>query len=171
MKTQGFIMFYAVIIIGVMLGAAGAIMRSTRTESSVALQGADATTAVLAADAGLECVRYWQLGSTAVPHAFSANETAVNATIDCGVNGAAPVTINHPFHGESNCLGADPLEPDVVYPTFTIGPFTNQSCAQVTVTVSQVMVDGQGFCKFAVQSRGLDDCTNPTVERILWENI
>jgi hypothetical protein len=170
MKQKGFILFYAVIIIGVMAGAAGALMRSTRTESSISLQSAEATKAILASDAGLECVRYWQLASETVENAFSPNAVGANAVINCGVTGSSPgITIPHPYTGQANCLGGTtgPYE----HAVFTVGPFANNACARVKVVVSQEMVDGLGICQFAIESRGLNDCTNPTVERSLWENI
>lgn len=164
--NRGFIMIYTAFIIVVMLGAVTAIVRNTRTESGISTQGLASTQAQLAAEAGVECVKYWQLASGVF--AFSPNNGTAR-TIKCGYAANENTATVGGECGGNYCLCSSDIDaPPKVYATFQIGP-NDGPCAKVTVTVTQTIANGTGACDFAVQSRGLDHCSNPTVERVRWE--
>ena len=86
--------------------------------------------------------------------------------IDCSGYVATPFTVGDDSNvgGPCNDNVGDPY----TYPPFTVGPFANGACAEVTV---EIHANTTGTCSSLIVSRGKNDCTNPTVERVRWKQM
>lgn len=149
---KGFVLIYAVVIVGVLFIVAVATVSSIVSEFQFAVKEIESIKAFYAADTGIECARYYQ--ETAGAFNTTSNET----TYDCGVG--------------SFTAGKNP--PDFLCDTksyaFTSGSFSNNACFTLQVEAKQDLDDPQ-LCDVSIISRGTGNCLVSTValERGRWE--
>lgn len=150
---KGFVLIYAVVIVGVLFIAAVATVSSVVSEFQFAVKEIESIKAFYAADTGIECARYYQ--ETAGAFNTTINETSY----DCGVG--------------SFTAGENP--PDLLcstksYALFTSGSFSNNACFTFKVDAKQDLDDPQ-LCDVSIISRGTGSCPAGAValERGRWE--
>lgn len=160
-KHQGFVLVYTVLILSVMLVIGGIFADTVMKEISISRDEAESLKAFYAADAGIECMRFYS-------NNFDAFNTKMpQGTYSCGVGAAFQAGGNPPT---ANCEARTYNIP--------ITGFTNGSCTQVTVkTIPRTVVLGgvpRVVCSIEVVSNGRNTCAagaTKVVERTRWENM
>jgi hypothetical protein len=157
---NGFVLVYTVLVLSIMLIIGGIFADTVVKEVGISRDEAESLKAFYAADSAVECVRYLQ-------NNFSAFDTTqLEDTYSCGIGNSFPAGGDPP---SSQCT-ADTR-------TFTLGGFSNGSCAVVTVNVipRTIVVGGAPLtvCDVDVIANGRNTCSGSgkVVERTRWETI
>lgn len=156
---NGFILLYTVLILSVILITVSAFANSILKEVVATRENAESLKAFYAADAAIECVRFYQNDKGAF------NTTSLRAPITCG--------------GNTISVGMDPPTAQCVSHTYTFNMtgFSNGSCAAVTVNVipRTLSINGTPFviCDLEVIASGRNTCApgKKPLERTRWEMI
>jgi type II secretory pathway pseudopilin PulG len=144
---SGFILIYTILAIGVFAVLVTEVMYGTLREIDTSDNEIGATVANGAADAGLECVNYWQ------KQGYPFNSSTPGVTIRCESSaGAATLT---------TLDDTDAVCEDHTYPTITM-PFPGGACAQITI---QTVAAGGAYCEINATVIGMDNCASPTTYR------
>lgn len=159
--NKGFILFYVSIIGGTIAIIISIFAATALNETKISRDEAESLKAFYAADSGIECVKYYQNNN------YAFNPTTPEASYSCGIGSGFIAGFNPPA---AQCV-------DHTY-NFTIGNFSNGSCAEIEVTVTPrtIYVGGNPIivCSVSVVSNGKNSCnaTKPyLVERTRWEDL
>jgi hypothetical protein len=161
-KQGGFILFYTVIIISVVLVTAGIFVETVLKEAHIARDEMESLKAFYAADAGIECARFLQSELDAFDTTRSRSSSfcwgSVDSKVTYGANPVSPQCTAHEYHYE-------------------LGGFDNQACVEMTVEVTprEITAGGNTFtvCDALVVSSGKNSCAAgaDVVERTRWEDM
>lgn len=159
-KEGGYMLIYSVLVVSAMLLFTAVLLRSTLSEFEVAQNANESIKAFSAAESAIECAQYWHardryFDTTSPVRAISCDTSNSNTSVSVG--GPTP--------------SGDPCTPRT-YPEFVVGPFANGSCARVVVDVQPIAYgDANAYCFINVRAQGLNDCANPTIERVVWGSM
>lgn len=158
-KNRGYILLYTILAASLFAVLATGILAVTLRELDLSEQSIEAAKARWAAEAGAECIQFWDRGLPA-----SALNTTVPGfiNISCVTEGATVIEeFTKDAEGTAECVGWDR--------TFLINPIFagGTSCAEVRVEIEPIAVFPEA-CKVKIRSRGFNDCTTRAVERIVW---
>lgn len=157
----GFVLIYTVLLMGIILLVAGVAFDSVFSGIQASKLHAESLKAFYTADAGIECVRYFQ-------NYFQAFDTTIPEDVyNCGVGDDFRAGGNPPT---SECV-------EKVY-TFRLEGFSNGACTDVRVTTvpRTILIGGSPVvvCDLQVLSNGKNSCSASganIVERTRWEDI
>ena len=160
--NSGYILYYIIIAVGFFGALASSVLTSTLRELEISDQELNTVKARFAAEAGIECIGYWQKQHTPRPLNTNGIDTPP-ATIHCDTV-ITPVAYTSPG-GDSDpeCEPYGPIE-------IEIGPFAevNDQCAVIELSIAQFPSNPE-LCSTNVIVHGYSDCTeNPATERSLW---
>jgi hypothetical protein len=161
-KQSGFILFYTVIIISVVLVTAGIFVETVLKEAHIARDEMESLKAFYAADAGIECARFLQSELDAFDTTRARSSSfcwgTSNSRVTYGMNPATEECVAHEYHYE-------------------LGGFDNNACVEMTVDVTprEITAGGDTFtvCDALVVSSGKNSCAEgaDVVERTRWEDM
>lgn len=165
--NSGYVLIYTVLAISLFVYIATSLTGSIIREIDLSDTEMASLKASGASDMGMECAQYWQY-ETGVP-AFSLNAGTVVIRCDTPAGNYSFATGN----GSQRLGPTDPCETPSgdtakTYPDFTI-KLNNDSCAILQISVKQ-KASNFTTCDVSVRSTGLDNCDNPTTERVRWSS-
>ena len=156
--SHGYILLYTILAASLFAVLATGVLVSTLRELELSDQSIEAAKARWAAEAGVECIHYWDRDGD-----FSALDTTVEGFVDisCVTETGTVEVFRKDFAGTSECekWGHEFL----INPIFAGGT----SCAEVRVEVVPLEFYEQA-CKVKITSRGFNNCNTREVERIVW---
>lgn len=158
---SGYILLYVVIAGSLFVALASSILISTLRELEISEQEMNAVQARFAAEAGVECITYWQ--TTGWPRPL--DTTGPASTIHCD-------TLMTPKSFTSPGPDGNP-ECDAYSHVMKIGPFksTNDQCADIEIDIKQHTATPM-VCTTNVTVHGYSDCSSdPAVQRSIWYQL
>lgn len=169
--NRGFTIFFAMLVGSLALAIGLAVYDLTVRELDLSATATQSQYAIYAADAGAECVLYWdsKYGGTGTAFATSSGSTEPTSGVSClGQDIAAHGTAPTPFVADTATWAAWAIddETNAATTTFTLmlGSAGNSACAVVDVAKYEV----GGAPASTITSRGFNVCSadfTPRVER------
>lgn len=161
-NSKGYILYYVLIVAGLFAVLASSILMGTLRDLEISDQEINALKARFAADAGVECITYWQTSYDPRP----LDSTNPNAeTIHCDTL-LTPASLTSPGPvGGPEC--------DEYEGTIRIGPFDyeNDQCADIELNIVEHPATNM-VCTTKVLVHGYSDCSaSPKTQRSLWHEI
>jgi len=158
---NGYVLYYVIIAVGFFAALATSVLTSTLRELEISDQELNAIKARFAAEAGVECITYWQTKYWPRP----LDTTRPAYTIHCDTL-ITPASYTSP--GEDADAECDPYS----Y-TMRIGPFdtANDQCADIEINITQHPATSM-VCSTQVITHGYSDCSaSPDTQRSLWYEL
>ena len=140
---SGFTLFIAIMVMGTLLLIAVGIVTLAVKQSLISVSGRESQIAFYAADSGMECALFWDVGSQSIASAFDVGE---ESTISCNQDGLNPQN--------QWVVGGDVVS---VIPLITFNP--SPHCATVTVTKNPNETT-------TIESRGYNTCDPENPRRV-----
>jgi len=159
--TQGYILLYTILAATLFSVVATGLLMSTLRELQTSDQSIEAAKARWAAEAGIECIQYWDRIQN--PSRLS-TESAGTDPMYCLTESGSSVTFSKNAENTLECepWGATDI---LINPIFT----GSTACAEVSFRVDP-LPHYPIVCKVQITSRGYNDCTTREVERIVWSD-
>ncbi|MEX0919323.1 MAG: PilX N-terminal domain-containing pilus assembly protein [Parcubacteria group bacterium] len=142
-KNSGFTLFIAIVVMGTLLLVATGIVNLAVRQSHISVSGRESQIAFYAADSGMECALFWDVGSLSASSAF---DTTSENTITCNQDALNP--------DNQWVVGGEATS---VIDLITFNPASH--CATVTVTKNP---DGST----TIESRGYNTCDPDNARRV-----
>lgn len=160
-NEKGYMLIYAVLVVSAMLLFTSVVFRGTLSEFDIAYNARESAKAFSVAESGVECAQYWHNKKN---RPFDTN--SASSTIHCDSSTSnTTLTVGGFRDRDLDCTS-------YTWPTFTFGPLSDNSCAEVTVSVEAVeRIHENSYCNVRVVSHGYNDCTDRDVERIVWRSM
>lgn len=143
---KGFTLFVAVVITGTLLLIATGVVNLALRHSLISASGRDSQLAFYAADTGMECALYWDVGAPSGISAFATSTPGGAPTITCNQDAANS--------GNQWVVGGSSVS---TFGTITFLP--DPYCATVTVTK-------QAGGSTVIESRGYNTCAAGAPRRV-----
>lgn len=172
---KGFTIFFAMLVGSLSLAIGLAIYDLTIRELDLSATATQSQYAIYAADAGAECVLYWDskygAGNNSSAFATSSASSQPNTNIFCvgqdvAANGTPPATYVAPPTGWTPWGVVKPVGQNAATTTFTLVLGTTATSACAAVEVAKRVVSGS--VSTVITSRGYNVCNptySPRVER------
>jgi hypothetical protein len=158
---RGYVLLYTLLAASLFGVLATGVLLSTLREISLSEVSVLKVKARWAAEAGVECVKYWD--SEFIPSAFNTTgETPVEISCDTLVAPWSELFVR-PESGTTDCNGGYDV------PIFRMGPFYpgDNACALTEVTVADNLLIPE-ICNVTLNTRGFNDCTTRETEIVIW---
>jgi len=165
-RQQGYILLYTVLAGALFTSLSAAVLLSTLRELDISEQELEAIQARYAADAGVECITYWQTNFWPRPldetNGGSEDERTVYCNTLWSLTSGADLKFTSPGqNGDPECNSYNG--------SFQMGPFVSDDdqCADIDIEVEPIAAFPI-ICVTKLTVNGYNNCSSRDVQRTLW---